>query len=223
MSMSVKKKKSSSVLSDAASHNHSQRYPSSTPPLPLRSLQLVARQPQAPVVLREHKKAKGQASAIRESWPRASATAHHRSLTPPSRVHSVAETRQRPSSIPRSDIVSIAPATSVSQNPLLPAACPHRSVPARATPNGRGSNLTMMSLLLFYHSSSSLLGIDGKIEQAMDLVKSHLMLVVREEVELLREQLRELQERNQQLERENHILRTLTHNIYSPTGHRISQ
>uniref|UniRef100_A0A096MFY1 TSC22 domain family, member 2 n=1 Tax=Poecilia formosa TaxID=48698 RepID=A0A096MFY1_POEFO len=99
----------------------------------------------------------------------------------------------------------------------------------RATPNGRGSDLTMMSLLLFYHScaslcsSSSLLGIDGKIEQAMDLVKSHLMLVVREEVELLREQLRELQERNQQLERENHILRTLTHNIYSPTGHRISQ
>ncbi|XP_008426105.1 TSC22 domain family protein 4-like isoform X2 [Poecilia reticulata] len=197
MSMSVKKKKSSSVLSDAASHNHSQRYPSSTPPLPLRSLQLVARQPQAPVVLRERKKAKGQTSAIRESWPRASATAHHRSLTPPSRAHSVAETRQRPSSIPRSDVVSIAPAASVSQNPLLPAACPHRS--------------------------SSLLGIDGKIEQAMDLVKSHLMLVVHEEVELLREQLRELQERNQQLERENHILRTLTHNIYSPTGHRISQ
>ncbi|XP_043954087.1 TSC22 domain family protein 4-like [Gambusia affinis] len=221
MSMSVKKKKSSSVLSDAASSNQSQRYPSSTPPLPLRSLQLVARQPQAAVVLRERKKAKGQASAIRESWPRPSATSHHRSLTPPSRERSVAETRQRPSSIPRSDIVSVA--ASVSQNPLLPAACPHRSVPARATPNGRGSDLTMMSLLLFYHSSSSLLGIDGKIEQAMDLVKSHLMLVVREEVELLREQLRELQERNQQLERENHILRTLTHNIYSPSGHRISQ
>ncbi|XP_054877344.1 sperm acrosome developmental regulator-like isoform X1 [Poeciliopsis prolifica] len=219
MSMSVKKKKSPSVLSDAASHNHSQRYPSSTPPLPLRSLQLVARQPQAPVVLRERKKA----SAVRESWPRASAAAHHRSLTPPSRAHSVAETRQRPSSAPRSDIVSIAPTASVSQNPLLPAACPHRSVPARATPNGRGSDLTMMSLLLFYHSSSSLLGIDGKIEQAMDLVKSHLMLVVREEVELLREQLKDLQERNLQLERENHILRTLTHNIYSPTGHRISQ
>ncbi|XP_054877345.1 TSC22 domain family protein 1-like isoform X2 [Poeciliopsis prolifica] len=193
MSMSVKKKKSPSVLSDAASHNHSQRYPSSTPPLPLRSLQLVARQPQAPVVLRERKKA----SAVRESWPRASAAAHHRSLTPPSRAHSVAETRQRPSSAPRSDIVSIAPTASVSQNPLLPAACPHRS--------------------------SSLLGIDGKIEQAMDLVKSHLMLVVREEVELLREQLKDLQERNLQLERENHILRTLTHNIYSPTGHRISQ
>uniref|UniRef100_A0A8P4KBD0 Uncharacterized protein n=1 Tax=Dicentrarchus labrax TaxID=13489 RepID=A0A8P4KBD0_DICLA len=48
-----------------------------------------------------------------------------------------------------------------------------------------------------------------------DLVKSHLMLAVREEVELLKEQIRELQERNQQLERENHILRTLTHNIHT--------
>uniref|UniRef100_A0A3Q4G7S3 Uncharacterized protein n=1 Tax=Neolamprologus brichardi TaxID=32507 RepID=A0A3Q4G7S3_NEOBR len=35
----------------------------------------------------------------------------------------------------------------------------------------------------------------------------HLMLAVREEVELLREQIRELQERNRQLERENHTLR----------------
>ncbi|KAG7232660.1 hypothetical protein INR49_008240 [Caranx melampygus] len=48
-----------------------------------------------------------------------------------------------------------------------------------------------------------------------DLVKSHLMLAVREEVELLREQIRELQEKNQQLERENHILRTLTHNKHT--------
>ncbi|XP_044196762.1 TSC22 domain family protein 4 [Thunnus albacares] len=59
-------------------------------------------------------------------------------------------------------------------------------------------------------SSNSLVAIDNKIEQAMDLVKSHLMLAVREEVELLREQIRELQEKNQQLERENVILRALT-------------
>ncbi|KAM6909116.1 TSC22 domain family protein 4 [Xenentodon cancila] len=63
-------------------------------------------------------------------------------------------------------------------------------------------------------SGNSPLGIDSKIEQAMDLVKSHLMLAVREEVELLKEQIRELQERNNQLERENHILRALTHKIY---------
>ncbi|XP_078138390.1 TSC22 domain family protein 4 [Centroberyx gerrardi] len=60
-------------------------------------------------------------------------------------------------------------------------------------------------------SSNSLIAIDNKIEQAMDLVKSHLMLAVREEVEFLREQIRDLQEKNQQLERENHILRALTH------------
>uniref|UniRef100_A0A3Q2Q3Y9 TSC22 domain family protein 4-like n=1 Tax=Fundulus heteroclitus TaxID=8078 RepID=A0A3Q2Q3Y9_FUNHE len=218
MSSSAKKKQSSSVLSDSPARTHSQRYPPSTPPLPLRSLQLVARQPQTPVVLRERRKVKGQGSAVRESWPRASATSYQRSLTPPSRAHSVAETRQRPSSQPTSAIVSLPPTASVSQNPLLPGASFHRSVPARATPNGRGSDFTMMSLLLFCHSSSNLLAIDGKIEQAMDLVKSHLMLVVHEEVKLLRERLRELQEKNQQLERENNILRALTHNIYSTTG-----
>ncbi|KAM3857436.1 TSC22 domain family protein 4 [Diretmus argenteus] len=60
-------------------------------------------------------------------------------------------------------------------------------------------------------SSNSLIAIDNKIEQAMDLVKSHLMLAVREEVEFLREQIRDLQEKNNQLERENRILRTLIH------------
>uniref|UniRef100_A0A4W6BT14 Uncharacterized protein n=1 Tax=Lates calcarifer TaxID=8187 RepID=A0A4W6BT14_LATCA len=36
----------------------------------------------------------------------------------------------------------------------------------------------------------------------------HLMLAVREEVELLREQIRDLQEKNQQLERENVTMAT---------------
>ncbi|KAJ8267163.1 hypothetical protein GJAV_G00139270 [Gymnothorax javanicus] len=58
-------------------------------------------------------------------------------------------------------------------------------------------------------SSKSMMAIDSKIEQAMDLVKTHLMLAVREEVELLREQIAELTERNSQLERENYILRTM--------------
>uniref|UniRef100_A0AAY5KNQ2 TSC22 domain family protein 3 n=1 Tax=Esox lucius TaxID=8010 RepID=A0AAY5KNQ2_ESOLU len=60
-------------------------------------------------------------------------------------------------------------------------------------------------------SNSSMIAIDNKIEQAMDLVKTHLMLAVREEVELLREQIKELSDRNVQLERENYILRTLGH------------
>lgn len=49
--------------------------------------------------------------------------------------------------------------------------------------------------------------IDNKIEQAMDLVKSHLMYTVREEVEILKEKIAELMERIQQLETENNQLR----------------
>ena len=50
--------------------------------------------------------------------------------------------------------------------------------------------------------------IDNKIEQAMDLVKSHLMYTVREEVEVLKEKITELMERIQQLETENNFLRS---------------
>ncbi|XP_063157829.1 TSC22 domain family protein 4 [Candoia aspera] len=57
--------------------------------------------------------------------------------------------------------------------------------------------------------NSSMIAIDNKIEQAMDLVKSHLMFAVREEVEVLREQIRELSERNALLEQENSLLRSL--------------
>ncbi|XP_054851138.1 sperm acrosome developmental regulator isoform X2 [Eublepharis macularius] len=58
-------------------------------------------------------------------------------------------------------------------------------------------------------TSSSMIAIDNKIEQAMDLVKSHLMFAVREEVEVLREQIKELSERNALLEQENALLRSL--------------
>ena len=54
---------------------------------------------------------------------------------------------------------------------------------------------------------ASTVAIDNKIEQAMDLVKSHLMFAVREEVEVLKEQIKELLEKNSQLEYENTILR----------------
>ncbi|XP_023650604.2 uncharacterized protein zgc:153012 isoform X1 [Paramormyrops kingsleyae] len=75
----------------------------------------------------------------------------------------------------------------------------------------RNSDKAFLSLLLFIHSgsSTSMIAIDNKIEQAMDLVKTHLMMAVREEVEVLREQIKELTERNAQLERENYILRAL--------------
>ncbi|XP_069812091.1 TSC22 domain family protein 1-like [Dendropsophus ebraccatus] len=51
--------------------------------------------------------------------------------------------------------------------------------------------------------------IDNKIEQAMDLVKTHLLFAVREEVEALRDQIKDLTERNSVLEHENGLLRTL--------------
>ncbi|XP_054480080.1 TSC22 domain family protein 1-like isoform X1 [Anoplopoma fimbria] len=58
-------------------------------------------------------------------------------------------------------------------------------------------------------SGASVVAIDNKIEQAMDLVKSHLMYAVREEVEVLKEQIKELIERNALLEQENNLLKNL--------------
>uniref|UniRef100_A0A8D8D1W5 Protein bunched, class 2/F/G isoform n=1 Tax=Culex pipiens TaxID=7175 RepID=A0A8D8D1W5_CULPI len=56
-------------------------------------------------------------------------------------------------------------------------------------------------------SGTSAVAIDNKIEQAMDLVKSHLMFAVREEVEVLKEKISELMDRINQLEYENNILK----------------
>ncbi|KAI4497477.1 hypothetical protein M0802_007488 [Mischocyttarus mexicanus] len=56
-------------------------------------------------------------------------------------------------------------------------------------------------------SGTGAVAIDNKIEQAMDLVKSHLMFAVREEVEVLKEKIAELMDRINQLEAENSILK----------------
>lgn len=56
-------------------------------------------------------------------------------------------------------------------------------------------------------SGASTVAIDNKIEQAMDLVKSHLMFAVREEVDVLKEKITELMDRINQLEYENSILK----------------
>ncbi|XP_075703474.1 TSC22 domain family protein 4 [Rhinoderma darwinii] len=58
-------------------------------------------------------------------------------------------------------------------------------------------------------TANSMGAIDNKIEQAMDLVKTHLLFAVREEVEALKEQIKELTERNSVLEHENSLLRAL--------------
>ncbi|XP_040584740.1 TSC22 domain family protein 1 isoform X4 [Mesocricetus auratus] len=52
------------------------------------------------------------------------------------------------------------------------------------------------------------MGTQGR-KGAPDLVKSHLMYAVREEVEVLKEQIKELIEKNSQLEQENNLLKTL--------------
>lgn len=52
-----------------------------------------------------------------------------------------------------------------------------------------------------------MVAIDSKIEQAMDLVKTHLMFAVREEVEVLRAKIIDLETTVLQLEAENAILR----------------
>ncbi|VDN07264.1 unnamed protein product, partial [Thelazia callipaeda] len=55
--------------------------------------------------------------------------------------------------------------------------------------------------------NAPVVAIDSKIEQAMDLVKTHLMFAVREEVEALRARIMELESTIIRLETENTILR----------------
>lgn len=69
------------------------------------------------------------------------------------------------------------------------------------------ANALVKSILVDSASTASTVAIDNKIEQAMDLVKSHLMFAVREEVEVLKEKITELMERISQLEYENTVLR----------------
>nr|AAB61239.1 required for peripheral nervous system morphogenesis, eye development and oogenesis [Drosophila melanogaster] len=57
-------------------------------------------------------------------------------------------------------------------------------------------------------SGTSAVAIDNKIEQAMDLVKSHLMIAVREEVEVLKERISELMDKINKLELEHSILKS---------------
>merc|ERR1719381_31897 len=56
-------------------------------------------------------------------------------------------------------------------------------------------------------SGAGLGTIDNRIEQAMDLVKSHLMSAVRSEVEELRDKISRLEESVTVLSRENEMLR----------------
>merc|ERR1712123_253707 len=65
----------------------------------------------------------------------------------------------------------------------------------------------MNTLLKRSASGASQGSIDNRIEQAMDLVKSHLMSAVRSEVEELRDKISKLEETVTILSRENEVLR----------------
>ncbi|ULT83533.1 hypothetical protein L3Y34_012632 [Caenorhabditis briggsae] len=56
-------------------------------------------------------------------------------------------------------------------------------------------------------TSNTVVAIDNKIVQAMDLVKTHLTFAVREEVECLRSTITDLEERLNALREENRLLR----------------
>merc|ERR1719342_1565580 len=64
-----------------------------------------------------------------------------------------------------------------------------------------------LTLILFSASGAGQGSIDNRIEQAMDLVKSHLMSAVRSEVEELRDKISKLEDTVTILSRENEILR----------------
>jgi hypothetical protein len=75
--------------------------------------------------------------------------------------------------------------------------------PKEANQEKNGNSVPIMA----QSQTTSSVAIDNKIEQAMDLVKSHLMFAVREEVDVLKEKIVELLDRIQVLEHENSMLR----------------
>lgn len=144
-------KKKSSPLSDSSPRP--QHRPPMTPPLPLRTLQLVAKQPERPVVLRDRRKFKGQVSAVRESWPGAVTTApeskpalSHKSLSSAWETQPITEAPSKAANHSYSGMLT-APAPARSQKPATSHS--HRSVLARAPCSGGGSDVTIKSLLLF--------------------------------------------------------------------------
>ncbi|XP_066504244.1 TSC22 domain family protein 3-like [Hoplias malabaricus] len=75
------------------------------------------------------------------------------------------------------------------------------------TPLNTSTNTSTSTSTSVYGPSA--VAIDNKIEQAMDLVKGHLLFAVREEVEVLKERIKELWERHYELQRENILLKLL--------------
>ncbi|VDM53924.1 unnamed protein product [Angiostrongylus costaricensis] len=146
-----------------------------------------------------------------------------------------AETKIAPSDVPTNDtissplkesstivVTSIAPAPSTPQHDThhveateqairdLERGNPSRAIVAQgalAGGNSSGEDEILTSGSATSLSASNVVAIDNKIEQAMDLVKTHLTFAVREEVEVLRQTIAELEQRVSSLEGENQMLR----------------
>ncbi|XP_060126610.1 TSC22 domain family protein 1-like [Zootoca vivipara] len=90
----------------------------------------------------------------------------------------------------------------------LPRATPKQALLQLVCQKRDPADRTLLSIL-FFRSDPDSRAIGDKIEQALELVKTHLVYTVREEVDLLKDQIRELLEKNGRLQRENHLLKNL--------------
>ncbi|NXD64709.1 T22D2 protein, partial [Eolophus roseicapillus] len=131
-------------------------------------------------------------------------------------VGQIDESRRKSEPLPQPPLPLIAENKPLVKPPIPDALANPLQLPASTPMNSLASSVFGISIPVDGDedsaSGASVVAIDNKIEQAMDLVKSHLMYAVREEVEVLKEQIKELVERNSLLERENALLKSLSNN-----------
>ncbi|XP_062438960.1 TSC22 domain family protein 2 isoform X2 [Rhea pennata] len=129
-------------------------------------------------------------------------------------VGQIDDTRRKSEPLPQPPLPVIAESKPLVKPPVPDTVTNPLQLPASTPMNSLASSVFGISIPVDGDedsaSGASVVAIDNKIEQAMDLVKSHLMYAVREEVEVLKEQIKELVERNSLLERENALLKSLS-------------
>ncbi|NXC41534.1 T22D2 protein, partial [Penelope pileata] len=131
-----------------------------------------------------------------------------------SAVGQIDDTRRKSEPLPQPPLSLTAESKPLVKPPIPDTLANPLQLPASTPMNSLASSVFGISIPVDGDEDSatgaSVVAIDNKIEQAMDLVKSHLMYAVREEVEVLKEQIKELVERNSLLERENALLKSLS-------------
>lgn len=146
------------------------------------------------------------------SLPQSDLSQFHTQTTPPLAGPVVDDTRRKSEPLPQPPLALIA-----DNKPVVKPVADALANPLQLTPmNSLTTSVFSIAIPVDGDEDSASGGggvaIDNKIEQAMDLVKSHLMYAVREEVEVLKEQIKDLVERNSLLERENALLKSLSNN-----------